>query len=52
MWTDGSREVHLCLETGLALCVGPIEAGGGVDWGLTLVVTVASGCVDSSGHGV
>ena len=36
----------------LVLCVGPIEAGGDVDWGFTLVVTVASGYVDSSGHGV
>ena len=52
MWTEGSREVHLGLETVLALCVGPIEAGEDVDWGLTLVVTVASGCVNSSGHGV
>ena len=43
--------VNLCLETVLALCVGPIRAGGDVDWRLTLVVTVASGCMNLSGHG-
>ena len=30
----------------------PIKAGGDVDWGLTSVVIVAIGYVDSSGHGV
>ena len=34
------------------LCIVPIRAGGGVDWWLTLLVIVAIGYVDSSGHGV
>ena len=29
--------------------MGPIEAGGDVDWGLTSVVDVASGYFDSFG---
>ena len=32
--------------------MGPIEAGGDVDWGLTLVVGVASGYFDSFRYGV
>ena len=36
----------------LVVYVGPIKAGGDVDWGLTSLVIVTSIYDDSSGHGV
>ena len=37
MLTVGSRGVDWGLPSALVVCMGPNEAGGDVDWGLTLV---------------